>query len=495
VNTIVYILSLLSLFLGLDVRDWRLFYRLDFVSAIPEVKERFVTVLLGNIVLKLLIENNMLLLMLLLVIYGHIPLFYFPTLSIAYVMLYASVLIVYFLLENSSFRVKKTFSIINYVFSFSISVLVGYSTIDFVLTVFNKFVNNLTSENIIWDMYDVMSGFFMSCTTFIMNNIILIGLLCVSYIMLVTILTVLTFNYLKGASYTNKEAGKYTVDNLLLVKLSKRLVRGDERSRGLVAKEFSLFAYFYKYSFKEYFFICIADRSVAFFLAILTILLKYEYNETYLLVFAIASVVLLVDINSGVAVKLLTNMSFITDYNALLIANTTGFNIKKFIRAKLQFYYTVKFVPYVLFFIICNIMFLLVHAPWWIVIISNLLNLVIVFIFPKLYLTNNLIFSRLNYRDYEKYLDESKLLEMGVSEFYPLNFIFRIWVLLVVLVLGCTTIFRSVINVTLLTGGLITLMIVSITIVYGIMHRVHDNIITFVERGEYSADFAKIFKG
>jgi len=494
VNTVVYILILLSLFLGMDVKDWRLFYRLDFISAIPEIRCRFTTVLFGNVMLKLFIENNMLLLMLLCVLYGHLPLFYFPLLSLAYVLLYASVLTVYFLLENSSFIVKGIFSIINYIFSFNVTIVVIYYILYFIFSIFSKFVNNLTSANIIGDMFDMTTHAIMSSVAFINDNIIVAGVIYVSYIMLVGILTLVTFRYLKRTSYMDKEHAKYAVNNFLYVRLVRKFMRKDTVMNGLVAKEYALFAYFYKYNFKEYFFICIADRAMAFFIAIWLILLKYEYSETYLLMFAVTLVVMLVDINSSVGVKLLTNMSFITDYNALLSANTSGFDIQTFIKAKLRFYYTIKLVPYGLFFIVYNIMFSFVHMPWWLVIISNFLNLVIILIFPKLYLTNNLIYSRMNYRDYEKYLDESKLLDIGVKEFYPLNYLFRIWVFLVVIILGCTTIFRNAINVTLLTIGLIIFLIISIVIVYGIMKRIYHNIITFIERGEYSADFAKIFK-
>ena len=68
-------------------------------------------------------------------------------------------------------------------------------------------------------------------------------------------------------------------------------------------------------------------------------------------------------------------------------------------------------------------MYISLNMPLYMIIIGNLLNLVVLNFFPKLYFTNNLIYSRMNYKNYQKYLDESKILDFGVSEFYPLNLI------------------------------------------------------------------------
>lgn len=95
-NTIVIVLLLFSMMLGMDTKNWRLFYRSDFISEIPDIKQRFITVLLGNIVLKLFVENNLILLSLLLLIYTHMSLLYLPLFLTIYIVVFAASLSLFF---------------------------------------------------------------------------------------------------------------------------------------------------------------------------------------------------------------------------------------------------------------------------------------------------------------------------------------------------------------------------------------------------------------
>lgn len=496
-NAVVTLMLMISLLFGLDSKEWRLFYRLDFVSEIPNMIERFFTVLLGNVILKLIIENNIFLISTLFFYYSKISFIYLPIFLIIYFLLYVTILSFYFILQNSTLNMKKTFSIFNYLFSFTFTSWFIYVLLDFILNAFGIFINNRYNSSIFSVFINEIVKIININVNYFMENIsfIIIGLLIIFVI--IGFSTFLTVKYLNKINYLDKEDNKYITDSFFIVKIIKLfldiLYLSKEEIRIQVNKELSLFSYIYKYSFKDYFFVFIADRSMSFLIAIYLILIKYEYNAAYILFFILIPIVLVVDINSNVGVKLITNMSFITDYNTLLIANTTGYSIKKLIRSKLVFYYGIKSFSYILFIFIVNVMLMSFNGDWIIILFSNLMILIILACFPKLYLINNLIYSRMNYRNYYKYLDESKILDYGISEFYPLNIMFKIWIVLAFLIIIFTTIFKFVDLKLIFLVSLFVVMF-TIIIVYVIMIRVYNNIIKFIERGNYSADFAKLFK-
>lgn len=496
-NTSVLIGVLLSLFIGMDTKDWSLFYRVDFVSAIPNVRERFLTILFGNIIFKLFIERNIVVLLLLLFVNMNISFIYFPLLMLFFMFFYSVSISVYFLLQNSMVNIKKIFSIVNYLFSMLFTLGFVYFLLDFIFAVFIVFTDNLNNKNILPTFFnegkESLEAFFL----FFSNHKSIIIAAASIYIVSIVILNYVTLNYLEQKRYLDQEDEKKSVKNFVFVKATKKTIAFLSKSKQdiqtFINKELNLFMYIYKYNFRDYFFIFIADRSLAFLLAIFFILLKFEYEATYLLLFIIVPIILLMDINSNVGVKLISNMSFITDYNTLLNANTSGFDIKKLVEAKLKFYYSVKIFAYLFFFLLSNAMFFVVHMPLGLLLVANILNILIVLIFPKVYLTNNLIYSRMNYKNYQQYLEESKILDYGVAEFYPLNFIFRIWILTFFFVLIFSSVFDFM-QLSVLLAIAIVIMIVSIVIVYQIMQRIYRNIIGFIERGNYSVDFVKIFK-
>lgn len=496
-NTIVIALLLFSMMLGMDTKEWRLFYRSDFISEIPDIKQRFLTVLLGNIVLKLFVENSLILLSLLLLIYTHTSLLYLPLFLTIYIVVYAASLSLFFMIQSSTFKIKKIFSLINYIFSFLFTITFIYLLLDFVITVFINFSDNLTNRNILPTFIDQGLNIVKNFAMFIANNNIMVMVILAFYVIIVLFLNIITIKHLEKSSYLDKEDSVYITDNFIIIKIIKKILnilyRNKPNRLVLINKEFALLTHIYKYNFKDYFFIFIADRSMSFLISIFLVLSKYEYTASYLIIFLVIPIILLVDINSNVGVKLITNMSFITDYNTLLSSNTSGFNLNKLIKSKLNFYYCVKSGAYIIFILVYNLMYISLSMPLYMLIISNLLNLIILSLFPKLYFINNLIYSRMNYKNYQKYLDESKILDFGVSEFYPLNLIFKIWIVIVFLDLIFTTIV-PVVNINILLLINLVVMAISMLIVYLIMNRIKKNIIHFIERGNYSADFAKIFK-
>lgn len=178
-------------------KEWRLFYRFDFVSEIPDIKQRFLTVLLGNVVLKLFVENSLILLSLLLLIYTHISLFYLPLFLIIYIVVYASSLSLFFIIQSSPFRIKKIFSLINYIISFLFTVTFIYLLLDFVITIFITFSNNLDNRNILPTFINQGISVVKNLAMFIINNNIIALVLIVVYVMVVLLLNIFTIKYLE----------------------------------------------------------------------------------------------------------------------------------------------------------------------------------------------------------------------------------------------------------------------------------------------------------
>lgn len=497
IKSLIVLLILITLFLGIDSKDWRLFYRLDFVSEIPETRVRFLIVLFGNVFLKLFIENNIIILFLFLVYYLRISLFYLPFLIFMFVLLHATVTSIYFIIQNSSFNIKKLFSFFNYLLSFLTTALFAYFFIDFIIKVFSSFIKTLDNRNVFNEFINQGNTMINNISEWIQNYSIYLLIIYFFSIFIISIFTHKTLKYIESTSYLDYEDGKYVVSNFWILKVVRRIINlifaKNEVMKNLVNKELTLFTNIYKFNFKDYFFVFVADRSVAFLITFFLIIYKYEYSGSYILMIVLVPIIILMDINSSVGVKLIANLSFVTDFNTLQILNMSGFDIKKIINSKLYFYYIIKAFSFFILFLLYNIMYLLLDTPLIILLVSNLIILCLLAFFPKLYFTNNLIYSRMDYRDYEKYLEESKILDVGVSEFLPLNLIFRFWTTLMILSLLFSTIF-NLISFNVIVIIIFFIQAISSVVVYFILTRIQNNIEGFIERGDYSANFAKIFQ-
>jgi len=496
-NSVVLTLSLIGKFVGLNVKQWRLFYRPDFILALGDVRERFLIVLVGNMTLKLFVESNVVVIILLLLLNTGVSLFYFPLALIIYALLYGAALTNYFILQNSSFKIKKMFAAMNYLFAFSITTVTVYFVLYFIISSFIRIERNIEGSQVMANFFARTGQIIMRFVGFLSEHKLYIVLLCLSYIIIIFLINRITLKHTMHTHYLLQEDDKNRANNFRFVMFCQKIItrfgKLDDSIRLLVAKEFALFSFFYKYNFKEYFFVFIADRPLAWVLGIFFIVVKFNHPAGAFAFVVIVANMLVTDINANVGHKLIANMSFVTDYNTLLVANTSGFSLNKLIRAKLIFYYGIKSISYFFFFIIWNVMFILCGLPWWLIVLANILNLFIIAIFPKIYLTNNLLYSRMNYRDYEKYLDESELLDYGVATFYPLKVIDNIFLLLLVFIFIAGVIL-PVGHARMLIVVALFLLFVVMFIVRFIMAKTHNNVINSIAGGTYSADFAKIFK-
>lgn len=497
ISSSIIILYLASILFGVDSKDWRLFDRLDFVSEIPNEVQRFFTVLIGNIILKLFVENNLVFLILMLLFLLDFSLWNAPLIILFYIILFAAVTSIYFVIQHSSLYIKKIFSFFSYLFSFLFTTLFSYLLIDFVVSTFSKFTNNLDNKNVFFKFLSQGIIVVDSINIFLKNNYWILFLVFACFAILSFSLSFFILKQIQNESYQDKQESRHIVNNFFLVRVLRKIItiiwHKDAHKRLIIEKELSLFNSIYKYNFRDYFFIFIADRSFALLLTAFLILIKYKYSGSCILVFALLPIILLMDINSSVGVKLIANMSFVTDYNSLVIFNTSGIDLEKLVVSKTNFYYTIKSFSFLLFLLLSNFILHYFYAPFFVFILSNFIIIVIILTVPKMYFTNNLIYCRMDYRDYHFYLDESKILDQGVTEFYPLNILFKVWTLLILIALFFTTIF-NVINFNVLFIILSSIYFITLSLVYYIMNRVNRNIMSFIKGGDYSVDIAKIFK-
>jgi len=265
----------------------------------------------------------------------------------------------------------------------------------------------------------------------------------------------------------------------------------------LVEKEFSLFADIYKYNYANAWYVYLADRSIAILLAIVTVMYRHSFAGAGFVLMGLIPCFLILDISSAVSVKLIANMSLIADKNTVLIANTNGIDIKDILKSKLEFFYIIKSFSIIIYFAISNIIMNIFNGNIYMMLGVNLLNIMVLFMMPKNYLINNLIYTRMDYKDYRQFLDESQILDVGVNDFLPINILFKIISTVVMLILA-TFVLKSFIKFDIPAVIIYFLIVMSylitIPVCSKVMKRIGRNIIDFIEGGNYSADFAKIFK-
>lgn len=113
--------------------------------------------------------------------------------------------------------------------------------------------------------------------------------------------------------------------------------------------------------------------------------------------FSNCTFIIIFDISSTIGVKLIVNMSFISDYTLLLVCNNLGFDKRKLIKAKLKFYYIVRSLSLLFMLIVYTYVHFFRYAD---LLYHNCkcFKLIDLYIFPKLYLINNLIYTRIDYK-------------------------------------------------------------------------------------------------
>ena len=147
-------------------------------------------------------------------------------------------------------------------------------------------------------------------------------------------------------------------------------------------------------------------------------------------------------------------------------------------------------LPSALSVVIYALCLLSLNAPAYAVLFLVISCVLILWLYPIVYFTNNLINTKMDYRDYEKYLEESKILDFGVEDFLPLGITYKVKI---VLLLACVVAAVLLTDVSWLYPSVMVLIAFLSIIDHLIMKRVLRNILLFIQGGEYSADIKKIF--
>jgi hypothetical protein len=217
-----------------------------------------------------------------------------------------------------------------------------------------------------------------------------------------------------------------------------------------------------------------------------------DISTTYTILFYFSVPIITLDISSAINTKLIASMSFITDYNTLIQMNAGGIGIEQLIKAKTNFFYQLKLfsLSLLVFFVLAGLKML--GAPLILILITMLMVSLIVFFCPRSYFINNLILTRMDYCDYEKYFEEASILENGVDEYFPLSMAINVIFSLAFLATVISLLIPKIHMIVVFTYAGLVCSVFSLVIV--LMRRIEKNIVVFVERGELSADFTKIFQ-
>ncbi|MBE6015031.1 MAG: hypothetical protein E7241_06670 [Lachnospiraceae bacterium] len=497
VSATILVMMMVSVLFKVDAQDWKAYERIDYKIAIPDEGERSIIVLLGNIIYHVFLENNAILYIILICRLLDLGFLEFACIFSCYLIIYALISLIYFILKNSTIVIKKVYSVISYVFSFLSTLVIIYCVLKIVIEAIKVLATNGKMENVLVVLIDQDMKGIVS----IIEGKVEIVLLILAIIVIGILMTYYyTLKRLKELSYEGWDDDKYRVESFFVIALFERIVQvvlKDEKKKEVVKKEFALFADIYRYKFKDYGFVILFDRSVAVLLSIIFLLEQYSIDGKQCVLLCLFPLFLMLDINSAVSVKLIVNMSFVSDYRMILVANSNGMNIEELVRSKLMFFYIIKSISLVGYLVIANTILITSSCPWYIVLFSNLLCAIVVYFLPRSFIVNNIIYTRLDYDDYGKYLEESKILERGVGEFIAIKVLYKLMSIVTIITpvtLLAAPIVGLYINPDVYAVIVAGLFSVAVVLVHTIMSKTERNIIHYIERGDYSVDFAKIFK-
>jgi len=485
------IILMLTKLIRIDNIDWKLYFRNDFCLAFPNSIIRFQVVLLGNLVKSLLFEEITPIYILLFTLFTPLNPIEAIIVYVTFVILFTFFLIYYYLLEIGSIRIKKIYSFFSYLFSMISTFLITYGFLNIIISL----VENIDLYTLKENPSQVMDSFKVEIVN-ILDNILNIGILSRKYLwgtlVVSCLITLLSILYVIFANRDKSEV--YEKNTLLLTKFLEKnsnWLCKDSITASFFMKEVKLFNHLYRYNFKQYYHIVFFDRSMAIAGAFWLALYQNTFPNNGLIFFCISIILMSLDISSQIGVKMIANVSFIADFNTLRIINSNGFDLKFLVKSKKLFFYIIRLFPMLLSSLIMCVCFLKLEAPLYTVFLMILVLFSIIVLYPSVYWANNLISTKMDYKHFEKYLEESKILDFGVDDFLPISITYKLKV---------TLLLASAIACVLLPD--VNLLYIAITIImiaigitdYLIMRRISSNILLSVQGGDYSANIKKIFR-
>lgn len=474
--------------LEIDTKRWGHFYRYDWIQAEPKDEVRFFKLITGNFLVDVFIKDNI-------IFYFIFQLFYFKlsfliVMYLIFIILYFMTMTFHLVMIQSKLGIKKVYSLFNYIFTNSITAYIVYHIIRFSIhfikiisqkedgiSFLQQYILNSTDKLIYFLKEKHIIIFFSVFFIFVLNFIYLLYLLKKEYFQNGN-----QFQSATIADFISLRCFTALIDHLKI------------NYKTLLKKEFSFIATLYEFNYKEYINTFLIDRSFFFLIAILLNIYENNYPNAWSIVFFIILVYCYLDINSGVSAKLVANMSFISDYDTLRLFNEMNIKIKELIKIKLKFFYISRlfsFLAYILITIVCSLIF---HFS----IITTILLLICLcgswYFIPTMFITNNLIYMRSDYKELKKYIEDSNTLTLNQNEFFVLELYYK-FMTTSLLFFIIFSILVTKIKILFLVFIIYLIIYISISIlVYTIMKKILNNIYDSIERGDYSVDISKIFK-
>lgn len=496
ISALIVFLSFLFLFVKTDSTNWKLYFRSDICLAEPEQFSRFRWIFTANLIFDLLIQDNIILDIIALGILLKLSILKMAVLLVFIAALYSLVLLTYFILYISGITIKKIYSVFSYLFSMAVTTAVIYYLIAFIINiikfvasrsrkanVFNYTLDALTSlSNSLWNLYDSVS---LYCAG--------IG------VVLAAVLFILASKKLiRGIpnSIPESNAYRYYLMDAVSALFGKFLhsKKDTSKSAALIKKDKKQITSMYNYLYNKYLYIYLLDRPALLLLITFLLLRKFPSDTAFYLLFPVSAFVMFLDAGSVINKKLVFIFSFCCDYNTLLLLNSSGIDISLLLKSKLFLYYQSKSLSVILYTLMLSLFSFLLGAPpaaTALLVINGVLWFIIS---PYILITNNLIFTRSNYKDYEKYLDEYNIIEEGVSDFMPISVLTNI---MGIAIFACAVVvyaFHLSTVITILgTLTVMTVLFASTLVCSKIMKKIRINIVASITKGEYGADFKKIF--
>lgn len=488
-----------ALLIGVDGNDWKLFDRADFEMAEPLASKRALDILKGIIIYRLGIKNNIFFYTIL----SGIVLSVSPVVLICVSMIFSLMFVLCemfaFIIRYSTFLTKKIYSFISYVCSLVISTIFFFTIISSLIylakNIINKQISYCRIEKELIQNIKILNSFIGAN-----KEIIIIGV-CV-YALLIFVGFFLTLKKIQMSDYLDKEnkyySLKYFYSLIIFKKIMERVYKNKEELLVLILKEIRLFTDSFRYKYKDYFFVIGPDRSTAFLIAVFLQVLYNPVKNQQIFIIPIIVTFAIADIFSATTMKLLTNYSFVAEYQTLQSYLANGLDFRNIISGKIRFFYGIKSLGFGCYLAIANAFMYACKCDWYVFLISDSLCIMLFIVLPMCCFYNNLIYTRMNYRLYEQYMEESGLIDVGVKEFVPLSFYYSGFYFISIMEIIFVCIFNSLsiffIPKQVFYATTIIYAVIGIVICHYIMKRIGKNICSFVERGDLSADFAKIFE-
>jgi hypothetical protein len=496
ISALIVYLGFLFLFVKTDSTNWKLYFRSDICLAEPEQFSRFRWIFTANIIFDLLIQDNIILDIIVLGILLRLSILKIAVLLAFIVALYSLILLTYFILYISGITIKKIYSVFSYIFSMVVTTAVIYYLIVFIIDIIKFVASKGREANVFYYILDA----FISLSDGLWNMYDSVSLYCAgSCIVLAAVLFILVSKKLiRGIPNFIPESNtcRYYLMDAVCTLFGKFLHPKKDlfKSAALIKKDKKQITAMYNYLYNKYLYIYLLDRPALLLFITFLLLRNFPSDTAFYLLFPVSAFVMFLDAGSVINKKLVFIFSLCCDYSTLLLLNSSGNDISLLLKSKLFLYYQSKSLSLILYVIMLSLFSFLLGAPPAAAVLL-VINVVLWFIIsPYMLITNNLIFTRSNYKDYEKYLDEYNIIEEGVSDFMPISVLTNI---MGIAIFACAVVvyaFHLSTVVTILgTLAIMAVLFVSTLICSKIMKKIRINIIASITKGEYGADFKKIF--